>query len=660
MATNIKPEKEIEITDTYNPNEDELKVWTEYKERKKELIKSRDNVHGININEQMRRYDKDYFNRDADIPASELDPDQKPVAINNAFGKIQTALSILIAHNPDYFLEEMLQKYSANRELIKGLMKKSWQRTDSYWQFLLFVFNMAKRGWGVGRTYHKLIETKGRFRIEQSADGTVKYSDEKNFKKIDDIAFVNMDNHNCWIDEEARPFDFYSARDDMWREVWHIDKVRSVFPEKEFPNMKYVKEGGNVQERIEGGSSQQKETKKGMTELYFYEHQYSDRFVVEINDVMVVWEPLPQNHKRLSLLTAPWNLRSAETIYGLGVIEEMEKDETLIDRILNLDLRQLLLSIAPPGFYSGTEDFENENIKMKAGVLRRTLNPQDINFLKIPSPNPEGMNRIQWLESKEEQKTGITKTIEGDIQGIRKDEKAFALGISREAGMKRLSLPLKSLQYMLNWEARNRADLIKQVYSVFEVEHITNEEDIMKYIDEVKKDPSFYFIENEGVEGEEKFYAKKYRETQLNVERTEKGDFMEADNKKFFKIKPEWLPWEGDIWVDVKSMLTTSEELDKLDTLRMMNLIAPMLERPVAVVGKFVKQILSAFDKDPKKWLPDDWLEQLYPDIPSTTAKPAEPIGKEVVPAENLEMTPTLGKRMATGVQALNPFKWFK
>ena len=391
----IKPKKEdIKPTDSYSPERDEKKVWDEYNDRKTELFRSRDNVNGININSQIRTWDRKYFNRTADIPASELDADQQPVAINNAFGKVQTALSILIGHNPNFKLDERLMKYSANTELIRALLKKSWQRTDSLFQFLLFIFNMSKRGWAVGRTYHRLLEHPARFRQSEEIDektGKVKVIwKEKKIKKIDDVAFANMDNLNTWIDEEARPFDFFSIRDWMWREVWHIDKVKEMFPESEFPNMKFVKEGGNVQETrdgSEGGKSggnqqtQQRELKKGMTELYFYENQFDDRFIVEINSVMVVWEPLPQDHKRLSLVTALWNLRSAETIYGVGVVEEMEKDETLIDRILNLNLRQLLLSIAPSGFYSGTEDFENEDIKLKARSEEHTSELQSHSFI---------------------------------------------------------------------------------------------------------------------------------------------------------------------------------------------------------------------------------------------------------------------------------------
>ena len=46
--------------------------------------------------------------------------------------------------------------------------------------------------------------------------------------------------------------------------------------------------------------------------------------------------------------------------YGVGIVEMMEKDEQLIDRINNLTLRQLLITIAPPGFYDGPEDPDNE------------------------------------------------------------------------------------------------------------------------------------------------------------------------------------------------------------------------------------------------------------------------------------------------------------
>ncbi len=613
----IEAKEEIVKVGNYSPQEEELKVWNKYQARKKELIDSRKNISGQNIDEMMRRFDKNYFNREADIPASELDPDQKPLSINNAFGKVQAALSILLDRNPKIVLNENLAKYSANRELIRGLAETSWKNTNSLGQFKLSVFNAAKRGWFAGRTFNRKLIHEARFGKEIDAKGRIAYETQM-VTKMDDIAYMNLDNHNVWFDEQARPEDMFSIRDAMHREVWFIDDVRRMFPEKDFPNMKYVTEGGDIAERIDGDAtssdnigSSSKENKKGMTELYFYENQYDDWFIVEINGVMVIWEPLPQNHKRLSYACGYWNLRSAETIYGIGIVEEMERDETLIDRILNMTMRQLLISINPPGFYTGPEDLESENIKIKPGVFRKTLDPKNIQWLQVP---PADMDRtfgvaIPWLESKEEQKTGITKRLEGEE--VKADNTAFEIGVSREASLKRLRLPLKSFQYALDWEFRNRIDLIKQTYSDFQVQHLANQEDIFKYLDEVKADPDFYFIENEGVAGEERFYVKKFKEVGLNLEQTEKGVFVESDKNSFFKIKPQYLAWEGDVTVDMNSLLVQSEELERADTLRLANLLLPLFLQPIEIALKPAKQLLISFNKDPKKWLPQAWLNEL-------------------------------------------------
>lgn len=605
----------------YNPEGDELKVWQQFRLRKAELLTSRGNVYGLNIDAEMRRFDRMYFRRQADIPSSELDPNQKPIAINNAFGKVQAALSILIDRNPEYILNERNPKYSANRELIKQLAQASFKNTNSLGQFKLSVFNAARRGWMIGRTFNRQLIHKARFAKSIDSLGKIKY-EERMVTKMDDVMYMNFNNFNTWIDEQTKPEDFLSTRDWMWREVWHIDDVRRTFPEKDFPNMKFVQAGGNTESVINASidsqiSSQESGTlttsqannKRGLTELYFYENQYDDWFIIEINGVMVVWEPLPQNNKRLSCVYAPWNLRADDTIYGIGIVEEMERDEELIDRILNMNMRQLLLTIAPMGFYSGTEDFEDENIKIKPGYLRRTMNPKDITFLQIPEGNGKALETVQWIESKQEDKTGISKTLEGALQDS--SQTAFEVGVTREAGLKRLRLPLKNFQYALDQEFQNRIALIQQVYSDFQVEHLATDEQIFAYLQEIGEDPAFYFIENEGDPEKEQFFAKKFRQVQMNVEQDEKGNFIESESPKFFHIKPELLAFEGDVTTDMESLLVHSEELEKAETLRMANILVPLLAQPKELVGKPVKQILLAFNKDPKKWLPKDWIDFL-------------------------------------------------
>lgn len=655
----------------YSPQGEELKVWEQYLTRKKELMDSRKNVMGENLDDKLRRWDRNYFNREADIPALEIDPDQKPIAINNAFGKIQAALSIILDKDPKIILKNTLQKYSANRELIKQLAENSWQRTNSLGQLKLSVFNMAKRGWLSGRTFNKRVIGKAKYANSMTKGGANKYQ-ERLLTKLNDIAYVNLDNRNVWFDEQARPEDMYSLRDAIHREVWHINDLRTMFPESEYPNMKFVKPGGIVLETTEGDSqanqenrtSQARELKRGMTEVYFYENQYEDWYIIEINKVMVIFEPLPQDHKRLSYITAPWMLRSAETIYGVGLVEAMERDETLIDRITNMTMRQLVLSINPPGFYNGPEDFENENIKIQAGVWRKVMDPKNYSFLQVPKPDKSNLDYIAWLEGKEDQTTGVTKRLEGQ-ENLSGKDLAFEIGVSREASLKRLKLPLASLASALQWEFQNRVDLIKQTYSDFDVEHVANEADIMAYLDEVGKDKDFYFIENEGQAGKEQFYKKKYREFSLKLEKDDKDNFYESEVETFFKIKPQYLAWEGDIMADVQAMLTTSEEMEKADVLRMMNLLMPIFQLPIEIGLKPAKQILISFNKDPRQWLPDNWLAKINekpkkeelsaPAVPGTNIQPEAgrispgrveaPKAESAVTATSLSPNVDLGQR---------------
>lgn len=609
----------------WSPKGAELKLWTQWRRRKNALLQSRFNVYGLNIDAEMRRWDSMYFRRQADIPASELDANQRPLAINNAYGKIQTALGILIDAEPSFILEEDNPKYSANREFLRSLAEKSFRNTNSLGQFKLSVFNSAKRGWFVGRTFNRRLYNDARFLKAVSPTGKKQY-ETKTVCKVDDIAYMNLNNYNAWLDEQTKPEDFLSTRDWMWREVQYIDDIRRMFPEDEFPNMKYVRAGGNTQEAIQqvynynaisnktGVSSQA--AKRGMTEMFFYENQYADQFIVEVNNVMVVCEPLPQNNKRLSCVYGSWHLRGDDTIYGLGVIEEMEQSEEMVDRVNNMDMRQLLLTISPSGFFTGAEDMEDENVRTSPGVFRRTLDPDKVKWLQIPQGNMTGLERVKWLEEKQDEKTGITDTIEGmDAPGT---QTAFEVGVMREAGLKRLRLPLKALQYALTQEFQNRISLIQQTYSNFEVEHLESQDEINDYLNEVKADPDFYFIENENEAGKEKFYALKYRMASLNVEKTDDGKFIESENTNFFRIKPEYLEFEGFISVKSDSLLSSSEALDQANTLRMTNMLIPLLSGQMQTNAKIAKQLLISFNKDQKDWLPQDWIDFLAGKAPKT------------------------------------------
>lgn len=624
----IKAREKDNARNGYNPSGEERKVWDQYQQRKTALLNSRKGVYGQDLDAMMRRFDYKYFRRQADIPASELDANQKPLAINNAYSKVQTALSTLIDRNPKYILETDIKKYSANADLLKALGEKSFRRTNSLGQLKLSVFNQAKRGWFIGRTFNRKLCFDAQFLKNIDNKGRKTY-ETRYVKKLDDIQYMNLSNYNAWLDEQTKPDDFWSTRDWMWREVWHIDDLRNLFTEKEFPNMKYVTEGGDTSATYESAYNQigyasntGQETKEHMVEVFFYENQYEDKFIIEMNNVMVVWEPLPQDHKRLSCTYGYWHLRSDDTPYGIGIIEEMENDEELVDRILNMDMRQLLISIAPMGFYTGSEDMEDENMKITPGVMRRTLDPRNITWLPMPNGNQKGLEKITWLESKQEDKTGISELLAGG-EANTDTGTAFEASLRREGSLKRLKLPLKSLQYALEWEFNNRIGLIQQTYSQFDVEHLVDQEEINAYLDEVGADPAYYFIENEGDVGNEKFFARKFPSLSLSLEQTEDGQYVESEKEAFFHIRPEMLSFVGSAIVDVDSLLVASEELDKADTIRLTQVLAPLLAGPMEINAKLAKQILQSHNKNPEKWLPKEWIDFLSGKQPQKPQVPA-------------------------------------
>ena len=66
-----------------------------------------------------------------------------------------------------------------------------------------------------------------------------------------------------------------------------------------------------------------------------------------------------------------------------------------------------------------------------------------------------------------------------------------------------------------------------------------------------------------------------------------------------------------------------STELERADVLQMSNILIPLFGQDPKVVGKPVKQLLQAFDYDPRKWLPASWMAELYGENPD--GSPANP-----------------------------------
>ena len=91
---------------------------------------------------------------------------QSKSASPDFYVKVNTALAILIDQNPEAVFMPAAKRYEANTKLAYGNWKNSWEVSGAKQQLKRFVFNMAKYGTGVWRTYPKIVKMDKKIRTE--------------------------------------------------------------------------------------------------------------------------------------------------------------------------------------------------------------------------------------------------------------------------------------------------------------------------------------------------------------------------------------------------------------------------------------------------------------------------------------------------------------
>lgn len=598
------------MTDTYSPVDKELEDYNFTTKRISKLMKSRDNVEGRNITDIWRRADRDYephslrgsrkvdnLRTDRRVVLSENDW-QVDNSQPNPFIKVQTAIALLFDQNPTAILRPRTKKYAATTALMKALYENNWEQAKSDIQLHKFIMNLGKYGFAIGRTYHRYRAREIHELEEYDPTTDLRKYKKRDMVEYDDVFRESLNPYDCFIDEGAVPGDMLSVRD--WVHVKDYDKESLKNEFQDFKNWKFIDEEGAERYRV-----------------FFYENQQIDAYRVlavpvgdEMNQleeivypggVMLVNEPLPYAHKRVSLWFAWWNLRSTQTIYGIGLPEMMRQDQNFLDRVRNMNADQLLLSIYKMWFYSGTDQVGSEGqLVIKPGKGQMVLDPKAITFLDVPGPSQAAVNTIEQTKKDIDDVTGVIPTLMGEVTGKTK----FEVGLAREAALRRLRNPLFSIQQALEVDASLTIDLMKQIYSEPEVEHIADPKEIINYLDEVENNPDLHFIQD----GE--FYANKYREFWLPVKQDEKGEFTPSREKDFFRATPEFIRWEGEVKIQGESILRPSKELERQNKLELANLLIPLLGQPPEMVSKPARRLLEINDEDPDEWLPDAWLDK--------------------------------------------------
>lgn len=563
---------------------------------------------------------------------------QSDISQSNPYIKIQTALSILVDQNPSAVLTPTTKKYQATNEIIKQLYERSWEYAKSKPQLRLFVFNLAKYGWACARTYPLHLTRKVKVLKRYNAENPENSEyEEKDVVEYNDIMRENLDPRNVWIDDMAKPNNEYSVKDWCWRKVYDFDTFKAEY--SKYKRTAYVIPGGNTDETVSHnarGATKRIENEQ-LVEVYFYESKQKDLFMVIANGVPIIIEPLPiadtKGVKRLSLWQTYWNLRHAESPYGIGIYESIRYDQSMLDRIRNMTVDQLTLSIYKMFFYQGTQSLtDTGSISIAPGVGKQVLDPKNVNWLEVPGPGQEAFLGIDMFRKDVDEASGITDPLLGQVTG----KTAFEIAQAKESALKRMKNPLDNILEALNNEGYITISLMQILYSIPETYEITDSRLIDDYLKEIQGDPQLYertpamngeeavLDETTGMP-QETFTAKVYREFPLNLDKDEKGNLMETEDTQFFRIKPDCLPWEGVITVKSQSLLSPSKQIQKAQELEMYNLLIPVMaqaaqERMVLqqtgmpnsldhlTAGKTIKEIISLYDKDPRDIIPDGWF----------------------------------------------------
>ncbi len=595
-----------------------------------DLKESRKDVFGIDIEKKWTEADRDYIPHELSgkkgtqaILQEELgwagrmgeiksDKDwQSGQSEPNVFIKVQIALSILVDRNPEAIFYPSSEKFEQTSYVMKHLYKRNWALANSKEQLKLFMFNIFKYGWAVARTYPK-ISIVGAKHLKDVDENGKKSWEERDVVEYNDVYRENLDPWNTWVDDMARPGAPESTRDWAFLKIYDYETAKNEFGD--YPNFKYVKPrqiDKDQNEQKSSSKSRKSYKEKDLVEVYFYENRVRDLFVVMANNIPIVVEPLPiediNGNKKLSLWQAPCFLRHAESVYGIGLPEAMKQNQTLYDQLSNMTMDQLKLSIYKTFFYSGTDQLDGSGeIEIKPGVGNQVSDPKNITWLDIKGPGEEAWKGLDLVNNRIDKSSMINPPLSGEITG----KTAFEIAQAKENALRNLKIPLAHVCDALKVDAYITVAIMRQIYSIPEVTRVTDPDIIQKYLQETSLDPELYEANEDGT-----INVKTYPEVRLGLEQDNKGLLMESEDAKFFRLKPSGLNWDGIIEVRPQSILAPSVELEKAQTLELMNILVPLLAQPPEIALKPCKQALKKYDADPNDWLPDEWLQPPAPPV---------------------------------------------
>ena len=271
---------------------------------------------------------------------------------------------------------------------------------------------------------------------------------------------------------------------------------------------------------------------------------------------------------------------------------------------------------------------------------------------KVPARGPEALTWFEDIRSEADEVSGVTKSLGGEEVGRTLGEAV----LNREAGLRRLAIPLTNIQFALERHARLRIDNIQRIYMRPKSTSVVR--DALGNIDE--KLMQEYQAErtrlgSESSEFVQKFpeepvtgaiFRNEYRNERLPFEKTPTGEIAPG-NETWLEITPEEIRGEFDVKIRALSIIPVSKALEESRALETFNLIAQL---PYPHIYKSSKTLLKKRGDDPDQWMQSE--EEIIGKQSQASMAAQMGMGTEPVPAEAGPMVPPSQLEQPQGVGA--------
>lgn len=664
VAARLKDKK---VKEAFVPTTTERLVTKYVKRRSAEMIDYR---RSLNIEPRWKQADEEYVPHELDFGTTrkrfETDQDtglrsrmvpvgdtsqqwRQATSAPTLLSKIQTAVSIIIDNQPEADLVALVKKYEGTTALAYSLWKRNWAITDAKEKLKVIVFNLFKYGWAPQRTYPRKVAYKKRVLTEKDTENPEndKY-EEREIVWFDDVDREPLNPFRTWIDEMTKPYDQYSMNEGYFEIDYSYDQFMIEFGQ--YPNSAFVPRDSAMQRSEEQAGSSNRQTvsrsqsvtdqakvRKDIVTVGFFESRTKDLYVLYIpkHDMVIYHSPMPNDDGYLSITHTMLIMRSGNLPYGISLWEIIRQNKALYDKMKNMGMDQLVLSIMKFGFFSGTStvlgDGKIEIVPGQARQLTSSTGKPEVNWMEIPGPGDEFWKGLGSVMDMMDNESGISGVLEGQDQPG--NQTLGEILHNKEAGLKRLKVPVENIAWLIDQDAYLTLSWMSQIYSIPMIKEFADESELMAFEKEEQIEHTALFQDAgepdaEGNPTAGPITAHFLPQLSLHLEKSETGEMKEGKDSSFFQVGKDILPnqlkWKGVFKTIPRSIIDSSQELMKAAKTEMFNIIMPMLQFPPELVAKGVAQIIKINEEDPADWLPDNFIAFLNGDpMPPPPGAPA-------------------------------------